>query len=287
MMITTVYWIFAIFIFLCVGSFLNVVIYRYPQMLFKQWKREAEQFLYPEKISHEVTPEDSNPEKVFNIAFPNSHCPSCEIPLAVWHNIPILSYIFLKGRCRFCKAAISWQYPFIELLTVILSAVVLFRYGFHAETIFPIIATWIFIILTAIDFKHQLLPDTLTYALLWLGLLQNSLFHTMNLSASIDGAIVGYSILWIIGSGYKLIRKVDGIGQGDYKLLAAIGAWFGSYLVVITLCVASITSLIVGLILLATHKMTHDTPMSFGPYLAIAAFVILCIGPNTLLEMFF
>jgi leader peptidase (prepilin peptidase)/N-methyltransferase len=245
-------------------------------MLFKQWQEEAEQFLSIKNIPH---------QKTFNIALPNSHCPTCEKPLSFWHNIPLLSYIFLKGRCHFCKTAISWQYPLVELLTVILSSIILTRYGFHAVTVLPLVATLILICLTMIDYQHQLLPDTFTYILLWLGLLQNTLFHTITLEASIYGALLGYLLLWIIGSTYKLIRKIDGIGHGDYKLLAAIGAWFGPYLVVITLSAASMASLIVSLCLLATHKIHRETPMSFGPYLAVAAFVILSIGPLQLIEM--
>jgi leader peptidase (prepilin peptidase)/N-methyltransferase len=286
-MIQTIYWFFAILIFLCLGSFLNVVIYRYPKMLFKQWQEEAEQYLHPENIQDQSQPEEMPHKKIFNIAFPNSHCPTCEKPLSFWHNIPLLSYLFLKGRCYFCKTHISWQYPFVEWLTVILSVIILYRYGFNTVTLLPICATLILICLTMIDCQHQLLPDTFTYALLWLGLLQNSLFHTIALSSSIYGAMVGYLMLWVIGSGYKLIRKIDGIGHGDYKLLAAIGAWFGPYLVIITLSVASLISLMVGLILLATHKMNRETPMSFGPYLAMVAFVILAIGPNALLGMIF
>jgi leader peptidase (prepilin peptidase)/N-methyltransferase len=286
-MVQTLYWIFAILIFLCLGSFLNVVIYRYPKMLFKQWQEEAEQYLHPENIQDQSQPKKMSHKKIFNIAFPSSHCPSCEKPLSFWHNIPLLSYLFLKGRCYFCKTHISWQYPFVEWLTVILSAIILNRYGFNAVTVLPICATLILICLTMIDCQHQLLPDTFTYALLWLGLLQNTLFHTIPLSLSIYGALVGYLLLWVIGFGYKLIRKIDGIGHGDYKLLAAIGAWFGPYLVIITLSVASLISLMVGLILLATHKMNRETPMSFGPYLAMVAFVILSIGPNTLLGIIF
>jgi leader peptidase (prepilin peptidase)/N-methyltransferase len=281
-MITVTYWVFAIIIFLAIGSFLNVVIYRYPKVLMQQWHDEAEEFLNPEAA-------ESNTEshKTFNLAFPNSHCTHCEHPLSWWHNIPLLSFLFLGGRCAFCKKSISWQYPFIELITVLLAAAMLYRYGFSPLTIILILATFLLIVMSAIDFKEQLLPDVLTYTFLWLGLLQNTLFHIIPLSSAIYGAIFGYAILWLIGTGYRLVRKQEGMGYGDYKLLAAVGAWFGPYLVIITLLGASVVSLIVSFILLATNKMDRQSPLSFGPYLAIVAYLILLIGPNSMLAMIF
>jgi leader peptidase (prepilin peptidase)/N-methyltransferase len=281
-MITTLYYIFAALILLCIGSFLNVVIYRYPKMMMQQWQQDAREFLHLEQ-----TDVDSTKKQTFNIAFPHSHCPHCEHPLAWWQNIPLISFLCLGGRCKFCKTAISWQYPLVELFTLLLGLAVLLQHGFTTFSIIPLIATFILICLAVIDWQHQLLPDALTYSFLWLGLLQNTLFHTIPLSSAIYGAIFGYVILWLIGSGYKLVRKQDGMGYGDYKLLAAIGAWFGPYLVIISLLGASLTGLIISFILLATGKMNRQTPLSFGPYLAIAAFMILWIGPNVLLRMVF
>lgn len=277
-MITIIYWIFAILIFLCIGSFLNVVIYRYPKMLMQSWHNEAYDLLELEQQKTTSSPQ------TFNIAFPNSHCPTCNHELSWLHNIPLLSFLFLRGRCHFCKDKISWQYPLVELFTTILAAAVLYIYGFTAFSIIPIVTTFLLITLTVIDWREQLLPDVLTYAVLWLGLLQNTLFHVMPLNLAIFGALLGYLILWFIGTSYKLIRKQDGMGYGDYKLLAAIGAWFGPYLVIIALLGASVVSLIISIILIAMNKMQRQTPLSFGPYLAIAAYLILLLGPNTLIH---
>jgi len=279
---TITYWIFAVIIFLSIGSFLNVVIYRYPKILLKQWREEAEDFLCEDSYQQQEQAGSS-----FNLAFPNSHCTHCQHELSWWHNIPLLSYLFLAGHCYFCKKNISWQYPFIECLTALLASAILYRFGFSYAAIIPILATFLLITMSAIDFKTQLLPDNLTYIFLWLGLLQNTIFHIIPLSSAIYGAIFGYAVLWIIGTGYRLIRKQDGMGYGDYKLLAAIGAWFGPYLVIITLLIASVASLIISVTLLATNKIDSKRPLAFGPYLAIAAYLILWIGPVNLMGLIF
>lgn len=232
---------------LCMGSFLNVVIYRLPLMM--------------QKI-HSHAP--------FNLALPASHCPHCQKPLRFWHNIPVLSFIFLKGGCAYCHQAISWRYPFVELLTVGLSVMVLMICGWTMTLLPALLFTYFLLALTFIDIDTQLLPDSLTLTLLWIGLAVNSFDLFVPASMAIWGAILGYTLLWLVNSLYYLVRKRDGLGMGDCKLLAALGAWLGASALLPIILVASVLGLLIALVLMALGKLKYDAPLAFGPFLAIA-----------------
>lgn len=265
------YIIIAIFS-LIVGSFLNVVIYRYPKMLDAQWRAEATAYL--NNAPYEPTTSD------FNLCKPRSHCPHCHFQFPAWHNVPVISFLCLRGRCGQCKSPISWRYPLIELLTMIASLVVVYTFGIDYYTAGVILLTWTMIAQSAIDADHQIIPDTMTYCLLWLGLILSSIgISPVPLASSVFGAVIGYLILWIIAKLFYLLRKKQGMGHGDFKLLAMIGAWSGPMLLPIVLIIASVCSLLFSAIWLLRKKMQRSTPIPFGPFLAIGGWVCVLWGP--------
>ncbi len=256
---------------LIIGSFLNVVIVRYPQLLERAWRVECQQFL--------ALPVDSFTHR-FNLAWPGSHCPECKHALRLWENIPIISFLLLGGKCSQCKTKISWRYPIVELLTAILSIWVLSHFGITLATLPALLLTWGLIALSFIDLEKQILPDTLIYILLWLGLLLSLLnLFTPSFSA-ITGAVFGYLLIWATGWVYKLIRKREGMGLGDAKLLALFGAWLGVDSILNIIIVAVVLALLVALPLLLTKRIQHDKPIPFGPFIAIAGFLSLLYGPT-------
>lgn len=259
---------------LIIGSFLNVVIVRYPKMFMHAWRAACLEHLSqpaPEALS-------------LSLASPASHCPTCHKRLRWWHNIPLLSYIFLRGRCAFCQKHIPIVYCAIELLTAFLTAAAVAHFGLTLQAIYALLFIWILIPLTMIDYKTTFLPDTLTLPLLWLGLIVNISHHFTSLSSAVLGAVMGYSLLWVVAYAFKAIRKKEGIGHGDFKLLAALGAWFGLTLVPLMLLIAVFSCLIISIISLLRQKITRDTLIPFGPFLGLAGMLALFYG-GTLMRL--
>lgn len=259
------------FLSLCVGSLLNVVIYRLPIMLEKEWKKECCELLAIEN-------KDQSPS--INLFFPRSFCPQCKTLIKAWQNIPILSYLLLRGACHHCKAPISLRYPCIELLTLILSLYTTWHFGLTAQLIFPLLALWILIALFFIDLDHQLLPDSLTLSLLWLGLIANCSALFTNLPNAVLSAAGAYLALWIFIKIFYLITGKVGMGNGDFKLFAAFGAWFGWVALPFIILFASFAGAIIGLIYLKTSKKSMDTSIPFGPFLCVAGLIYLFWGPS-------
>lgn len=265
------FFIFAsLLIGLLVGSFLNVVIYRLPVMMMNSWRKEAREIL-------EIPESTESPER-FNLILPASTCPHCGHKITALENIPILSYLFLKGRCRGCKSPISIRYPLIELLSCLLSGWVAWQLGFSIEALLLIFLTWGLIAMSMIDIDHQLLPDSLVLPLLWLGILAHvfGYFPSITLTESILGAVTGYLTLWIVNALFKLIRGMDGIGHGDFKLLALFGAWAGYQIIPVVILFSAAAGAIIGIISMLCFKGNNKIP--YGPYLAIAGWIALLWG---------
>lgn len=268
-------WLFyssVFFLGLCVGSFLNVVAYRLPLMMERDWKLECNEFLElePPKLKDSLVS--------LNLATPASACPNCGHKLRFWENIPVISYIFLKAKCSSCGIRISMQYPAVELITGITSLLVANVYGITIQTAAALFLTWVLIALTLIDLKKQLLPDNITLPLLWLGILLSLFDVFTDLNSSVIGAMAGYLILWSVYHLFKLLTKKEGMGFGDFKLLGALGAWAGySYLPQIIL-VSSIVGSIAGISMLIIGKTKQQQPIPFGPYLAVAGWIALLWG---------
>lgn len=255
---------------LSVGSFLNVVIYRIPVMLEREWQQQCRELLDKE----EPKAEDSN----FNLMFPGSQCPECQHKITFWENIPILSYIFLKGRCSECSQKISLRYPTVELATALLSITVAWHFGLSWQTAFALLLTWALIALSMIDYDHKLLPDNIVLPFLWLGLLININGVFTDLQSAVIGAIAGYLSLWCIFWLFKLITGKEGMGYGDFKLLALFGAWLGwQYLLQIVL-LSSLVGAILGISLVLIFGRDRSIPIPFGPYLATAGWISLLWG---------
>jgi leader peptidase (prepilin peptidase)/N-methyltransferase len=255
-----------------IGSFLNVLIYRWPIMLERNWQDECAVFLNP-------AAEKSNTNKShFNFALPRSHCPHCQKPLKIWHNIPLLSYLFLKGKCAFCQVRISPSYFLVEFLSVILGIAMTMLFGCSEALAGGLLFTYSLIAIAFIDAKHMIIPDTLNYFLLWSGLLISvfSLYPFMTPQSAIMGAALGYSILWLIATLFKILTKKDGLGQGDFKLLAALGAWVGPENLIFVVLFASVIGLIYGFyfIIKTRKKSIKNIPIPFGPFLAIGGMMV-------------
>ena len=256
---------------LLVGSFLNVVIYRLPVMMQRNWRKECTDYLQIELNEKELS-------KPFNLALPLSSCPHCHAAIKPHQNIPVISYILLKGRCASCNKAIAIRYPLIEILTAISSAVVAYHFGDTAQTLFALLLTWSLIALSFIDIDHQLLPDNITLPLLWLGLFLSLFEIYTNSQTSIIGAISGYGILWTVYQTFKLATGKEGMGYGDFKLLAALGAWLGWQYLAVIILLSSMVGAVIGIILIVFTKQHHNKPIPFGPYLASAGWIALLWG---------
>jgi leader peptidase (prepilin peptidase) / N-methyltransferase len=252
-----------------IGSFLNVVIYRLPRMMEQNWHEECRIYLG-------LRP---NPEaEKLNLYLPFSHCPHCKKLIKPWHNIPVLSFLWLKGKCIHCHAPISLHYPLVEAITCILSVYVVWKFGLSLQSVFALLFTWIIICLSFIDLDYQLLPDQLTLLLLWLGLLA-SLFNLFCPSSSaIIGAIAGYVIFGLTQWAFGVITKKTGMGQGDFKFLAALGAYLGWEMLPLIILLSSIIGIIFALTHMAIKKQFKSVPLPFGPYLAIAGWIALLWG---------
>lgn len=258
---------------LLIGSFLNVVIYRLPIMLKTTWILECSEFL---KLKH--LPKN----KQFNLFLPRSHCPKCKKLIPFYSNIPLISFIVQQGKCNVCGVPISWRYPLVELLSASVTVFICLHFGLTLQTILLLTLSWTLLAAIFIDIDHQILPDSLTLPLLWLGLLANAFSIFVTPQAAIIGAIIGYSGLWIIASAFKIIRKIDGMGHGDFKLFAVFGAWFGWKLLPITILLASLAGTVIGIIWLTYKKYNLQKPIPFGPFIAIAGWITLFWGETIL-----
>lgn len=265
---------------LLVGSFLNVVIYRLPIMMQRNWRRECTEYL--QSIQDAPVPTtDTKPEETeekFNLVFPLSRCPHCGAAIKPHQNIPVLSYLFLKGRCAECKTPISMRYPVVEILTGTCSALVAWHFGFSAGTVFALLLTWALIALSAIDIDHQLLPDTITLPFLWLGLFLSLFEIYTDAHAAIIGAIAGYLALWSVYHGFKLLTGKEGMGFGDFKLLALFGAWLGWHYILSIILLSSLVGAVTGIAMIIFAKRDKNIPIPFGPYLAAAGWIALLWG---------
>jgi leader peptidase (prepilin peptidase) / N-methyltransferase len=269
----------ALLVGLIVGSFLNVVIYRLPVMLDRQWRADC-----AELNATAATPAAAAP---FNLVVPRSTCPACRTPIKAIHNIPVLSWLALRGRCAHCQARISARYPAIELLSGVLTALVAWRFGYGVQAVCAIAITWFLIALTFIDLDHQLLPDSLTLPLLWLGLsasLAGWATPGSNLPVApfeaIAGAALGYLALWAVYHAFRLLTGKEGMGYGDFKLLAALGAWLGWHMLLPIVLLAALVGAVVGSALIISRRHQRGVPIPFGPFLAAAGWLALMWGPQ-------
>jgi len=268
---------------LIIGSFLNVVIYRLPKIMEQGWYKECREFLADELIVRSATDateqgDSENTSIDISLSKPASTCPHCEHRIRFYENIPIISWLFLRGKCSQCKTSISIRYPLVEAATAGLSLVVAMHYGVTLNTLFILLLTWGLICLTLIDYDHMLLPDQITLPLLWLGLLININGLIVPLESAVIGAVVGYMSLFSIFWGFKLITGKDGMGHGDFKLVALFGAWLGWQLLPLLILMASVVGAIIGIILIVLKKQKREQAIPFGPYLAIAGWITLLWG---------
>jgi len=254
---------------LCVGSFLNVVIYRLPLMLESRWRRDCCELLELEQERQDAP---------LTLATPNSHCPHCSAPIRPWQNVPVISYLLLRGRCANCAAPISLRYPAIELATALATLLLGWHFGLSLALLGALLFTWALIALIMIDIDHQLLPDTITLPLLWLGLLFNIAGAYALLEDAVIGAMAGYLILWSIYWLFKLATGREGMGYGDFKLLAALGAWTGWQSLHLIVLMSSLVGAVFGIALMLLKRRGREVPMPFGPYLAIAGWITLLWG---------
>lgn len=257
------------FVGLLIGSFLNVVIYRLPKMLMRDWRMQAREVL--------DLPEQADAEP-FNLILPNSSCPHCGHEIKPWENIPLVSWLVLRGKCSGCKEAISIRYPLVELACGLFSAVIAWQFGVSWDAVAMLVLTWGLLSMSLIDADHQILPDVLVLPLLWLGLILNSLGFFTSLSDALWGAVIGYMSLWSIFWLFKLITGKEGMGYGDFKLLALIGAWGGWQVLPLTILLSSVLGAVIGIIILRLQRNGYNKPIPFGPYLAAAGWLALIWG---------
>ena len=269
---------------LCVGSFLNVVIYRLPLMMQREWQSECRLLLDDELNTNQAKPK--NTSKPFNLVKPNSTCPKCKTAIKPWQNIPVISWVLLKGKCASCSNPISIRYPAVEAVTALLSLVVAYTFGATEQALLYIVITWALVALTFIDIDHMLLPDQLTLPLVWLALIAAVAGITITPSDAIMGAAFGYLSLWSVFWLFKLLTGKEGMGYGDFKLLALFGALLGWQSLLTIILLSSVVGAIIGIALLSIQGKDKATPIPFGPYLAIAGWITLLWG-NQLQSAYF
>lgn len=272
------------FIGLIVGSFLNLVIYRTPLIIMQQWRIDSIQFLQsqpdiPASLTTPINNIISNNERL-SLFKSLSHCAKCRHQISWYENIPLISWIALKGRCSYCHQDISRRYPLVELATALLSAMVIYQMGVQVLTLFTLIFVWCLIVLAGIDFETRYLPDKLTYPLAGIGLAINSQGLLVSPAQSILGLIIGYLSLWIVAQLFYLIFKKQGMAEGDFKLLAALGAWLGVLMLPLIILLSSLLGSVIGIMLLFKNKESRS--FAFGPYLAIAGILVLLYGSTTM-----
>jgi leader peptidase (prepilin peptidase)/N-methyltransferase len=257
---------------LVVGSFLNVVIYRLPVIMERAWTRECQE--------HSGETAGTDQQEAFNLLTPASRCPQCDHRITAAENIPVISYLFLRGRCSDCGTAISMRYPTVEMVTAILSVITALHFGYSLQTLAALGFTWALIPLVLIDFDHQILPDSITLPLLWAGLLLSLSNLFVDSQSSIIGAAAGYLSLWAIFHIFKLLTGKEGMGYGDFKLLGAIGAWVGWQSLPIVILFSSVVGAAIGIALILFKGRDHSQPMPFGPFLAAAGWMTLLWGSD-------
>lgn len=258
---------------LLMGSFLNVVIHRIPKMMEATWRQEARELLEQPAPKGEETP------PLFNLVTPGSHCPHCNHRIRWYENVPVVSWALLKGRCSGCKAAISKRYPIIELLTALVAGLCAWRFGYDPWLIFMLYGSFTLLALAVIDLDTTLLPDDLTYPLLWAGLLAAVLgISPVSLPDAVIGAMAGYLALWSLYWVFKLLTGKEGMGYGDFKLLAALGAWLGWQYLPVVVLLSSVVGLVFAVSMMASGSVKRDQGIPFGPYLAIAGWIALLWG---------
>ena len=267
-----------VFLFsLLIGSFLNVVIYRLPIMMEREWRAQCRELA--------EAPATDVPEERFNLVEPRSRCPSCGRPVSTLENIPVISYLFLRGRCAGCGKAISARYPVVELLTAVLAAIAAWRFGFGWEGAAAVLLTFCLIAISVIDIDHQIIPDSISLPLIWIGL-SLSLFHPLpgaevlfiEPKASIVGALAGYLTLWSVYHLFRLLTGKEGMGYGDFKLLGALGAWLGWQMLPLIILLSAVVGATVGIMLIAVRGHDRNVPIPFGPYLAAAGWIAMLYG---------
>ena len=266
---------------LLVGSFLNVVIWRLPKMLEREWQAQCAELAADGRATTIVAGE------TFNLIRPRSACPACHTPIKAWHNIPVLSWLLLRGRCAQCQVSISARYPLVEVLTGVLSALVAWKFGYGMPVLGALLVTWFLLALTFIDLDHQLLPDSLTLPLLWLGLLASLAWQggsstslPVDPRSAVIGAVAGYLSLWSVYQLFKLATGKEGMGYGDFKLLAALGAWLGWQMLLPIVLISAAVGAVTGILLIALAGRGRATPIPFGPFLSAAGWLTLMWGPE-------
>lgn len=268
-----------IFFSLCIGSFLNVVILRLPKMMQQEWRCQCEEFLeVPEKQRKSDTP--------LSLSKPASTCPSCGHQIRAWENVPVISWLLLRGKCSSCKTRISPRYPIIEAVTALFSVATVALLGPTESALWALLLVWSLIALTMIDFDTQLLPDSITLPLMWLGLVLNYFGVLTDFESAFWGAVAGYLSLWSVYWLFKLATGKEGMGHGDFKLLAALGAWLGWQLLPAVILLSSLVGAVVGISLMVFKKHGREVPIPFGPYLAAAGVLGLWFGSEILVVWF-
>ncbi|WP_299072073.1 A24 family peptidase [uncultured Paraglaciecola sp.] len=265
---------FVFIISLMVGSFLNVLIYRLPVMMERTWQAEIAEY----SASQGQSTPNSTKQETFNLVKPDSTCPKCQHKIRSWENIPVISWLLLKGKCSQCKNPIAVRYPLVELATALLSTWVAWHFGFGLAGFAAVVATWLLIAMTFIDLDTMLLPDQLTLSLLWLGLLLSIGSPFVSSHDALIGAAAGYLSLWSLYWAFKLLTGKEGMGYGDFKLLAALGAWVGWQHLPVVILLSSFVGAVVGITLLTVQGKDKSQPIPFGPYLAAAGFLTLLYG---------
>lgn len=269
----TAFNIFVVLFSLIIGSFLNVVVYRLPKMMHNTWYLECREFLADE--IKDIPPKKIDP---LTLSKPDSTCPKCGHKIRFYENIPVLSWLVLRGKCSQCKNSISSRYPLVESATALLSLVIANQFGVTVETLLLLVLTWGLICLTLIDFDHMLLPDQIVMPLLWLGLLVNVNNTFVPLSDAVIGAVIGYMSLFSVFWLFKLLTGKEGMGHGDFKLFALFGAWLGWQLLPILILMASVVGAVVGIALMLFNNHQREQAIPFGPYLALAGWITLLWG---------
>lgn len=266
-----------------IGSFLNVVVYRLPIMLNREWQRQAMEVLDETTTEHDLVQEIRSripvPDETFNLVIPNSRCPHCGSEIKPWHNIPVIGYFIIRGKCASCSASISLRYPLVESLTAILTVAVVITFGATWTALAACVLTWTLIALALIDYDTQLLPDDITLPFLWIGLAVNFFDVFASFGDAFIGACLGYLVLWGVFHVFKLITGKDGMGYGDFKMLAMLGAWLGYQMVPLIIVVSSVAGAVIGSTLIIFGR-DRAKPIKFGPFLAIAGWLALIWGED-------
>ncbi len=271
-----------------IGSFLNVVVYRLPVMMMQEWREQSldviQESTNDEKLVDSIRQQLPEPKKPFNLVVPNSTCPGCNAAIKPWHNIPILGWFIIRGKCAACGSPVSARYPIVETLTAVLTALVIFMLGPTVQGLAACLLTWALIALALIDFDTQLLPDNITLPFLWLGLTVNFFGILAPFPSAFLGAILGYMVLWTVYQLFKLVTGKEGMGFGDFKMLAMLGAWLGAASLPLIIIVSSFAGAVIGGALIAAGR-DRSIPLKFGPFLAIAGFIALLWG-NELINLY-